>query len=81
MENYVQGDFEKVYLVDDKPCNIISKGDMTFRLSNGATWKLNNVRHVPHLNRNLIVVSKLASVDTLLLFPMMLRKLSRELWC
>ena len=57
----VRGDFEKVYLGDDKPCNIIGKGNVTVKLPNGATWKLNDVRLVPCLKMNLISVSQLAS--------------------
>ena len=35
---------------------------MTIRLSSGATWKLNDFKHVPYFKRNLISVSQLASV-------------------
>lgn len=61
LKNYVQGEFGKVYLGDDEPCDIISKGDVQIKLPNGCIWKLNDVRHVPSLKRNLISVGQLAS--------------------
>ncbi|XXG79495.1 hypothetical protein AAC387_Pa09g0546 [Persea americana] len=60
LKNYVQGDFGKVYLGDDEPCDIIGKGDVQIKLPNGSIWKLNDVRHVPSLKRNLISVGQLA---------------------
>ena len=61
LKNYVQGDFGKVYLGDDEPCDIIGKGDVQIKLPNGSIWQLNDVRHVPSLKRNLISVGQLAS--------------------
>ena len=58
----------KVYLGDDKPYNIVSKSDVAIRLPNGTMWKLNDVRHVPCLKRNLISVSQLASMGCTITF-------------
>ena len=59
-QNYVKDELEKVYLGDDKPCDIIVKGDVMASLSNDSTLKLRNVRHVPKLKRNLITIYQLA---------------------
>ena len=39
-QNYVKGGFEKVYLRDDEPCNVIGKGDVMVSLSNGSTLEI-----------------------------------------
>ena len=31
-QDYVQGDFRKVHLGDDKPCNIVGKGKVKIKL-------------------------------------------------
>lgn len=36
-KNYMQGDFEKVYLGDDKACNILGKRDVHISLPNETT--------------------------------------------
>lgn len=54
-------DNRKVYLGDDKACNIIGRGDVRLSLPNGGTWLLTDVRHIPSLKRNLISVSQLIS--------------------
>ena len=59
MENYVSGDFGKVHLADDETLKIVGKGDITLKLPNQTTWKLQGVRHVPGLRRNLISVGHL----------------------
>ena len=59
MENYVSGDFGKVHLADDETLKIIGKGDIILKLPNHTTWKLQGVRHVPGLRRNLISVGQL----------------------
>ena len=59
MENYVSGDFGKVYLADDETLKIVGKGDIKLKLPNQTTWKLQGVRHVPGLRRNLISVGQL----------------------
>ena len=59
MENYISGDFGMVYLADDEPLKIVGKGDVRVKTRNGLVWKLQNVRHIPSLKRNLISVGQL----------------------
>lgn len=59
MENYVSGDFGKVHLADDEALKIVGKGDVRLKLPNGTAWKLQGVRHIPGLKRNLISVGQL----------------------
>ena len=59
MENYVSGDYGKVHLADDETLNIMGKGDVRVKLPNGTTWKLQGVRYIPGLKRNLISVGQL----------------------
>ena len=59
MENYVSGDFSKVHLADDETLRIVEKGDIRLKFPNQTTWKLQGVRHVPGLRRNLISVGQL----------------------
>jgi len=54
--NYQEGQFGRIYLDDNKACEIIGKGDMMLQLKNGNKWILRDVRHVPTLKRNLIFV-------------------------
>ena len=54
-EKYVLGKFGKVYLGNDQPCDIIGKGVVNIKL-NGSVWELKNVRHIPDLTKNLILV-------------------------
>jgi hypothetical protein len=58
-ENYISENFGKVYLGDDQACDITGKGDVKIQL-NGSVWKLDNVRHVPDLRKNLISIGQLA---------------------
>ena len=58
-QNYVKGEFGKMYVGDDEPCDINGKGDVMVSLSNGSTLKLRNVRLLLKLKRNLIYVRKL----------------------
>ena len=75
--NYVAGDFGRVYLGDNEPCSIVGKGDVKIRLSNGRTWELKGVRHVPSLRKNLISVGQLASSGFLTTFDSTSWKVSR----
>ena len=54
MENYINGDFGKVYLVDDGTMKIMRKDDIQVKRPNGTVWKLKDMRFVPSLKRNLI---------------------------
>ena len=55
-------DFEgKVYLVDDKMLAIMAKGDVVVRTVNKGTLKLQDVRYIIGLAKNMISVSQLDS--------------------
>ena len=43
---------------DNEPCRIVGKGKIKIELQNGNHWLLHEVRHVPRLSRNLILVGK-----------------------
>ncbi|XP_068658201.1 aluminum-activated malate transporter 8-like [Aristolochia californica] len=59
-EKYVSKNLGKVYLGDDQPCDIVGKGVVKIQL-NGSVWELKNVRHIPNMRKNLILVGHLAS--------------------
>ena len=47
IQNYVAGDFGKVYLADDEALDVVGMGDIRITLPNGSIWLLQKVRHVP----------------------------------
>ena len=57
--NYYESMCGKVFLGDNKECDIVVRGDILLSLKNGSQWFLKDVRHVPTLMRNLISVSQL----------------------
>ena len=59
LQNYVAGDYGVVYLADGEPLRIIGVGDVEIKLPNNSTWRLQQVRHVPELKKNLISVGQL----------------------
>jgi hypothetical protein len=59
LENYVAGDFGKVYLADGTPLDIVGIGDVRIRVHSNSIWKLQKVRHVRELKKNLISVGQL----------------------
>lgn len=59
MQNYVAGDFGKVYLADGEALNVVGMGDVNVALPNKSKWILQNVRHIPELKKNLISVGQL----------------------
>ena len=59
LENYVVGNHRKVYLADGEPLDVIGIGDVKLKMPNESVWKIQNVRHVPGLMRNLISVGQL----------------------
>ena len=59
LQNYVAGNFGKVYLADDEPLDIVEKGEVQLKTVNGTIWKLKNVRHILGLKRNLISIGQL----------------------
>ena len=59
LHNYVARKFGKMFLADDEPLDIVGKGDVHMSTSNGVQWKLQDVRHVPGLKRNMISMSQI----------------------
>ena len=59
LENYVAGNHGKVYLDDGEPLDIIGMRDVNLKMSNGSVWKIQKVRHVLGLIRNLVSVGQL----------------------
>jgi len=59
LHNYVAGNFGKVYLADDEPLDIMGKGEVHIKTAQGMLWKLQNVRHVPGLKKNLISMGQI----------------------
>jgi len=59
LSNYVSGKFENIYLANEKSLDIIGRGDINIKTSNGSMWTLNNVRHISVLKRNLISIRQL----------------------
>ncbi|KAK2983980.1 hypothetical protein RJ640_027305 [Escallonia rubra] len=57
--DYVHGDYEHVTVGNGYRCNIVGKGKVKIKLSNGGTLILTDVRHIPELQKNLISVSGL----------------------
>jgi len=57
--NFQESTFGKVFLGDNKECDILGKGDITLNMKNGDKLTLTDVRYVPMLKRNLISVSHL----------------------
>uniref|UniRef100_A0A803N5C9 CCHC-type domain-containing protein n=1 Tax=Chenopodium quinoa TaxID=63459 RepID=A0A803N5C9_CHEQI len=60
-QNFKSGKFGKVYLADDEPLDIVGKGDVMIKTSSGSSWKLEDVRYIPKLRKNLISVGQLDS--------------------
>ncbi|CAH9144429.1 unnamed protein product [Cuscuta epithymum] len=59
MEQYTPGNFGEVYLADDEPLKIVGKGTVHVKTPNGCMLKLNGVRHIPGLRRNLLSIGQL----------------------
>jgi len=59
LENYIAGNFGKVYLADGSALDIVGIGDVRIRVHSDSVWKLQKVRHVPELKKNLISVGQL----------------------
>ncbi|RVW40727.1 Retrovirus-related Pol polyprotein from transposon TNT 1-94 [Vitis vinifera] len=68
IQNYVVGDFGKVYLADGSALDVVGLGDVRISLPNGSVWLLEKVRHIPDLRRNLISVGQLDDEGHALLF-------------
>ncbi|XP_068653869.1 uncharacterized protein [Aristolochia californica] len=59
MQNYVAGDFGKVYLADGEALNVVGMGDIDIAFPNKNKWTLQKVRHIFELKKNLISVGQL----------------------
>ena len=68
IQNYVEGDFGKVYLADGEALDVMGMGDIRIILPNGFVWLLQKVRHIPDLRRNLIFVGQLDDEGHAILF-------------
>uniref|UniRef100_A0A803LDU0 Retrovirus-related Pol polyprotein from transposon TNT 1-94-like beta-barrel domain-containing protein n=1 Tax=Chenopodium quinoa TaxID=63459 RepID=A0A803LDU0_CHEQI len=60
-QNFKSDKFGKVYLVNDGLLDIVGKGDVMIKTSSGSSWKLEDVRYIPKLRKNLISVGQLDS--------------------
>ena len=58
LHNYVAIENARLYLADDSFLNIMGKSEVHIRTENGL-WKLQEVRHVPDLKRNLISMGQI----------------------
>lgn len=47
---------------DDETCSIVGRGDVQIQ-TNGFKWYLKDVRHVPQLQRNLVLVGQLGAAS------------------
>ncbi|KAL6581346.1 hypothetical protein OROMI_007269 [Orobanche minor] len=61
LENYVSGDFGKVYMITGDSMDVVGKGDVRIRLANNVTWILRDVKHIPGHISNLVSVRQLGS--------------------
>uniref|UniRef100_A0A7N2RFG7 Integrase catalytic domain-containing protein n=1 Tax=Quercus lobata TaxID=97700 RepID=A0A7N2RFG7_QUELO len=68
IQNYVAGDFGKVYLADGSALDVVGMGDVRILLPNGSVWLLEKIRHIPDLRRNLISVGQLDDERHAILF-------------
>ena len=68
IQNYVAGNFGKVYLADGLALDVMGMGDFQILLPNGSVWLLEKVRHIPDLRRNLISVRQLDDEGHAILF-------------
>jgi hypothetical protein len=58
-KNYVVRDFGKVYLADGTALDVVGICDVRIRVHSDLVWKLQKVRHIPELKKNLILVGQL----------------------
>ena len=54
--DYVLGDFRHVLLGDDEPCEIVGMGKVEIKLNNGNELILRDVRNIPTVKINLILI-------------------------
>ena len=68
IQNYVEGDFSKVYLADREALDVVGMEDDRIILPNGSVWLLQKGRHILDLRRNLISVGQLDDEGHAILF-------------
>ena len=68
IQNYVAGDFGKVYLVNGLALDVVGMGNIWILLPNEFVWLLEKVRHILELRRNLISVGQLDDEGHAILF-------------
>ena len=56
MTNYVDNDFDKVYLADGQSLDVVNICDISIKQPNSSVWKLQKVRYISQLKKNLISV-------------------------
>ena len=54
--DYVLGDFGHVLLEDDEPCKIVGMDKVEIKLNNGNELILRDVRNIPAVKINLILI-------------------------
>ncbi|CAH9050611.1 unnamed protein product [Cuscuta epithymum] len=59
MEQCTSDNFGEVYIADEEPLKIVGKGTVHVKTPNGCMLKLNGVRHIPGLRRNLLSIGQL----------------------
>jgi hypothetical protein len=69
LKNYVVGDFGKVYLVDGTALDVVGIGNVRIRVHSDSVWKLQKVRHILELKKNLISVGQLGDEGHSIHFP------------
>ena len=56
MTYYVSNDFDKVYLADGQSLDVMGIRDVSIKQPNDFVWKLQKVRYIPQLKKNMISV-------------------------
>ena len=79
IQNYVAGDFGKVYLADGSALDVVGIGDVRILLPNGSVWLLEKVRHILDLRRNMILLDNLMMKGMQYYLLVVLGRLQKEL--
>ena len=78
IQNYVEGDFGKVYLDDGEALDVVGMRDVRIILPNGSVWLSQKVLHIPDLRRNLISVGQFDDERHAILFVGGTRKVTKR---
>jgi hypothetical protein len=54
-KNYMVRDFRKVYFADKTALDVVGLGDVSIRVRSDLVWKLQKVKHILELKKNLIL--------------------------